>query len=739
MTHFGIICPPATGHLNTILPLAQELQKRGHRITLFGILDTKAQTLAAGIEFQVLGESKFPLGSVEQKNTTVGKLTGKAVREYALQWRQKLVPMLLESGLKTIKATGIEALLVDHKSKEGGTVAEILNIPFITICSALVSESYGKTKFNDPIQAKINEYRHHWNLPTYNCDRDLYSPLAQISHQPPEFDLPRTTRTALPKCFHFTGPYHTSIARPPVDFPWSKLTVKPLIYASMGTLQNRQTEIFQGIAQACLGFDIQLVISLGGGLSPESLPTLPGNPLVVGYAPQLDLLKKATLTITNAGLNTTLECLNHGVPIVAIPISYEQPSIASRLVWKGVAQMVTIEQFTINKLHTAIAQVLGQSSYQQNALKFQTAMQKSGGAKLAADIIEQAVSTQQPVLRQQLKPSKNTSFIPQKPNKTVTSVDQKYLNLLEKVKFKPIFILGSHRSGTTLLYKTLIATQCFNFVSAYHVIKYQELLFNHLENRENKAHQELQELFNSLEINDRVIDRVQVTPNLPEEYGFILKNNDYEFKINADNLNYFQQICQKIQFISEPEKLLLLKNPWDFANFMYIKQVFPEAKFIFIHRHPVHVINSKLKAVESLFSNYSPYSALLSKQYVKNFNNIVQSSQRQHHNREERRLRNATSNHIQETSYFLENIDNLSNDDYLSIRYEDICSNPEENILRLLQFLNLETQQKLDYHSLIAPRKVNLLPQVEQAYNQICQQFKTYCDYHNYSSAVSLV
>ena len=45
MTHFGLICPASTGHLNTMLPLGKELQRRGHRVTLFGILDAQANTL----------------------------------------------------------------------------------------------------------------------------------------------------------------------------------------------------------------------------------------------------------------------------------------------------------------------------------------------------------------------------------------------------------------------------------------------------------------------------------------------------------------------------------------------------------------------------------------------------------------------------------------------------------------------------------------------------------------------
>jgi len=46
---------------------------------------------------------------------------------------------------------------------------------------------------------------------------------------------------------------------------------------------------FQTIASACEGLDA-LVISLGGSAKSESLPNLLGNPLVVEYAPQLELL-----------------------------------------------------------------------------------------------------------------------------------------------------------------------------------------------------------------------------------------------------------------------------------------------------------------------------------------------------------------------------------------------------------------------------------------------------------------
>jgi len=37
-----------------------------------------------------------------------------------------------------MKAAGVEALLVNQSSVEGGTIADFLEIPFVTVCSAVV-------------------------------------------------------------------------------------------------------------------------------------------------------------------------------------------------------------------------------------------------------------------------------------------------------------------------------------------------------------------------------------------------------------------------------------------------------------------------------------------------------------------------------------------------------------------------------------------------------------------------
>jgi zeaxanthin glucosyltransferase len=424
MTHFGIICPASTGHLNPMTTLGYELKRRGHQVTVVGILDAEQKALAAGLDFCAIAPLECPYGTMQKLFDELGKLNGLAALKYTISSIRNGAETFLKEAPKAIKEAGIDALLVDQVSPAGGTVAEHLDIPFVSVASALmINQDISVPPFNTswnyspawwakvrnrmgyrllkrvgkPIRDTIGKYRNEWNLPPHISPNDAYSKLAQLSQQPAEFEFPRED---LPACFHFTGAYHNSITRTAVDFPFEKLTGQPLIYASMGTLQNRLMGVFENIAEACVGLDAQLVISLGGGMSQDSLPKLPGSPLVVGYAPQLELLQKATLTITHAGLNTTLESINAGVPMVAIPIANDQPGVASRIAWSGCGEMVKLSDVNVFKLRNAVKKVLTQEYYKNNAMSLQKANQQAGGVGRAADIIEQVVATGKPVFSQ---------------------------------------------------------------------------------------------------------------------------------------------------------------------------------------------------------------------------------------------------------------------------------------------------------------------------------------------------
>lgn len=424
MTHFGIICPAATGHLNPMTTLGRELKQRGHRVTVLGITDAQSKTLAAGLEFREIGGSEFTGGMRKESLAKLGKLSGLAALKYTVYLVQQSAAMLLQQGPAAVKQAGIEALIVDQLSPGGGTIADYLDIPFISSGGCLLPNQeegvppfftswnyspspwarlrnqgayYLFNRLELPIQQLLNEYRQRWKLSPYSHPNNQYSQLAQLIQLPAELDFPRQE---LPQCLHYTGPYHNPSSREPAPFPYEQLTGQPLIYASMGTIQNRLPGIFQCIAKACEGLDVQLVISLGGSTSPKSLGKLPGSPLVVEYAPQLELLQKATLTITHAGPNTVLESLSNGVPMVAIPITNDQPGTAARLAWAGTGEMIPLARLSVPRLREAIKRVLTENSYKQNAVRLQKAIESAGGVSRSADIIEQVISAAKPVLAQ---------------------------------------------------------------------------------------------------------------------------------------------------------------------------------------------------------------------------------------------------------------------------------------------------------------------------------------------------
>ena len=107
-------------------------------------------------------------------------------------------------------------------------------------------------------------------------------------------------------------------------------------------------------------------------------------------APQLELLKRATLCITHAGLNTALESLGQGVPMVAIPIGYDQPGVAARVAHHGVGQFVEIEDLTVERIRRLTEEVLENPHYREKARWFQKVIARTRGLDVAADVIERA-------------------------------------------------------------------------------------------------------------------------------------------------------------------------------------------------------------------------------------------------------------------------------------------------------------------------------------------------------------
>lgn len=412
--HFGIITPPVSGHLHPFGALGRELIERGHRVTVFHISDLRERVEKENLRFAAIGESGHPRGSLEEILAKLTRLHGWAALRFTIEAIRGTTEMLCRDAPAAIERAGIEALLVDQTEPAGGSIAERLGLPFVTVCNALLlhrepdvpppftSWNYsGKAiarplhrlgyavsdRIMAPIAQTIEKYRKIWNLPLRTNPEDSFSRVLQISQQPRAFDFPRV---ALPSYFHYVGPLRKA-SHVEIPFPWDKLDGRPLVYASLGTLQNGKQRVFHCFAEACRGLDVQLVITHGGGLGAAAASSFPGDPLVVPYAPQLDVLSCASLTLTHAGLNTVLDSLTCGVPLIAVPITYEQPAIARRVAWTGTGKVLRFSKLDAGTLRRHIGEVLNNPTYARNARLAQQSIAEAGGVKKAADLIEQAV------------------------------------------------------------------------------------------------------------------------------------------------------------------------------------------------------------------------------------------------------------------------------------------------------------------------------------------------------------
>ena len=414
MAILGAFCFPGTGHINPIAALARRLQQRGHRVILFGIADTEAPVRAAGVEFCQVGAADYPLGTLAELDRKLSTLRGFSTFRFTVQRVKNHSRMVLRDGPAAVKAAGVEAMLVDEADM-AGSVAETLGLPFVSIACfppLLQDDTIPPFVFGWryhpgplgrlrnrmgarllsrvawPIYKEVNAQRASWGLAPLARSVDGLSSLAQITQLPEALEFPIVNRPVWP---HHTGPFVDGQVRVPVAFPWERLNGKPLVYASMGTLQNGSEGIFCTIAQACAGLDVQFVLSMGGSREPRELGELPGSPIVVRYAPQLDLLQRAAVVVTHAGLNTTLESLAEGVPLVAIPMGNDQPGVAARIAHVGAGVVIPQRKLNRRRLRRAIDAVLQEEKYGSAARRVQQAIRQANGLERAADVIEGAL------------------------------------------------------------------------------------------------------------------------------------------------------------------------------------------------------------------------------------------------------------------------------------------------------------------------------------------------------------
>jgi zeaxanthin glucosyltransferase len=390
VSRFAVLAPPLTGHWKPLAALAAELMERGHDVTF--IHGDDARDLAerhgaafAGIRSEGLGRHQGVRGTV---------------REMARQ-----TDMLCRHAPALIGELRADAIIADQLEPAGGLTAEHLGLPFATVACALPinrepklpppyvgwpyepsprgqSWAKGGWRVSDflmrPVGAAIAHWAETWRLPPRRRLDDCFSPTLQIAQAVPSIDFPREQ---LPANFHHTGPLRRR------DATLSPV-LGPLVYCSLGTLQGGRLKLFAAVAAACAELDLKLVLTHCGRLTADEVSRLPGAPLAFDYLPQEAVLAEASLVVTHAGFNTVLESLACGLPMVAMPVAFDQPAVAARVARAGVGDVVMPRQASPGRLSHAIRKIMRMTRFRERARHVQREIQAAGGVSRAADLIE---------------------------------------------------------------------------------------------------------------------------------------------------------------------------------------------------------------------------------------------------------------------------------------------------------------------------------------------------------------
>jgi zeaxanthin glucosyltransferase len=403
----GFICLDLPGHLNPMSSLALQLQARNHEVVFL------YSSGAAGLP-SVRGPEK---DHINENRPEASKKQGQDALQFSVRAVLAQTEAILKSLPAVVQENGIEALIIDtvqfyaelgamqlgmpyvhvangvHWDYSGYTPLCLYAWPHETTPAALARNREGVAKWASLLGSVNGGIKAHADSVGLKIDwNDLnstVSPLASITQVPRTFDF---ESSHWPSQFHHTGPFHNGKGRKKVDFPWEQLTGEPLIYASMGTILNGQIDIFRTIVAAVAkNKDLQLVLSIGDQVDPKQIGPVPNNAIIVKRAPQLELLKRAAVCITHAGLNTALESLAQGVPQVAIPITYDQPGVGARIAHKRTGIVTSLDKLTGDHLAFLLNEVLTDPTYRENARKLQKSIAEANGLSVAADRIEESL------------------------------------------------------------------------------------------------------------------------------------------------------------------------------------------------------------------------------------------------------------------------------------------------------------------------------------------------------------
>ncbi|SEG58724.1 glycosyltransferase, MGT family [Paenibacillus sp. UNC499MF] len=311
-----------------------------------------------------------------------------------------IIRRMIPEVLRVIENQKFDYLIFDSLMGWGGTLlAEKLGIPAVcSIASFAFVEPLGTDQGQSEEETDPKELYEATMKITRELAQQYHVSIPAIEEIPAHagrLKLVYTSRYFQPQAeklddsFIFAGPSIIPRQDAPA-FPFELLRERfpQTVYIAMGTILNKNLAFYELCFEAFGDLPVNVVLSSGKYTDMEPLADrIPDNFIVKPYIAQLDMLQHTDVFITHAGMNSTSEALYYNVPLVMIPLTSDQPLVASRVQELGAGITLDKHSLSPSVLRDALAEVLSNPRYKRHASLIGESLRQAGGYKLAADTI----------------------------------------------------------------------------------------------------------------------------------------------------------------------------------------------------------------------------------------------------------------------------------------------------------------------------------------------------------------
>jgi MGT family glycosyltransferase len=389
--HFSFVSIPAAGHVNPTLAVVSELVRRGHRVTYFTAASFAPRIEDAGAAFRASGEDWMAWLPVPGTGQPARGPQLLAMMQRAFEDLRGSFPALAEH----LREDPPDAVCFDAMTLSGSMAAEKAGVPAIALMPTYATNEHFSFRALLPA-APPPEMKEMWTtaarlVAEFAAGQGVKTP--RIFDGPPApFNIVFIPREFQPmgetfdERFQFVGP---CVDRRKSDPTWTHEGPRPLLFISLGTTPlNRRPDFFRLCLDAFGHSQWDVAMAIGEQTEPGPLGPIPVNVQIRPFFPQLQVLRQADVFLTHAGMNSTMEALYFGVPLVAVPQQPEQEATARRLEELGLGRRLAAGNVTAPDLLRTVAEVSASSEIRQKVTAMVGTVRSAGGATAAATAIE---------------------------------------------------------------------------------------------------------------------------------------------------------------------------------------------------------------------------------------------------------------------------------------------------------------------------------------------------------------